>query len=96
MGSLSAHGLTWRSCRGLRAGHAHGGVPQEPGRPSRLHGEVVLPREATERGGMGERESEYLIVPERQGNPPQGTLRREGGTELRSGWRERWREGRVP
>jgi hypothetical protein len=31
------HGLTWRSGRGLRAGHAHIGVPQEPGRPFRLH-----------------------------------------------------------
>jgi len=51
---------------------------------------------ATERGGMGERESEYLIVPEKQGNPPQGTLWREGGTELWSCWRERWREHRVP
>jgi len=30
---------------------------------------------------MGERESEYLVVPEKQGNPPQGTLWREGGTE---------------
>jgi hypothetical protein len=57
---------------------------------------VVLPSEATERGGMGEGESEYLILPEKQGNPPQGTLWREGGTELRSCWRERWWEDRVP
>lgn len=45
---------------------------------------------------MGERESEYLIVPVKQGNPPQGTLWREGGTALRDCWRERWREDRVP
>jgi hypothetical protein len=45
---------------------------------------------------MGEGESEYLILPEKQGNPPQGTLWREGGTELRSCWRERWWEDRVP
>jgi len=31
---------------------------------------------------MGERESEYLILPMKQGNSPQGTLWREGGTEF--------------
>ena len=31
---------------------------------------------------MGERESEYLILPVKQGNSPQGTLWREGGTEF--------------
>jgi len=31
---------------------------------------------------MGERESEYLIVPVKRGNSPQGTLWREGDTEF--------------
>jgi hypothetical protein len=74
------------------------GVPQEPGRPSHLHADSAWYRraKAAELGGMVERESEYLIVPVKQGNPPQGTLWREGGTELRDCWRERWRERRVP
>jgi hypothetical protein len=31
---------------------------------------------------MGERESDYLILHMKQGNLPQGTLWREGGTEF--------------
>ena len=73
------------------------GFPRNLGGPLVSTGEAWYRRaKATERGGMGERESEYLIVPEKQGNPPQGTLWREGGTELWSCWRERWREHRVP
>ena len=57
------------------------------GFPRNLGGPLVSTRwycreKATERGGMGERESEYLILPVKQGNSPQGTLWREGGTEF--------------
>ena len=71
------------------------GFPRNLGGPL-VSTNMVPPSEATERGGMGERESEYLIVPKKQGNPPQGTLWREGGTEMRNCWRERRRELRVP
>jgi hypothetical protein len=72
-----------------------GGFPRNLGGPL-VSTNMVPPSEATERGGMGGRESEYLILPEKQGNPPQGTLWREGGTEERDCWRGRWREDRVP
>ena len=41
---------------------------------------------------MGREESEYLIVPEKEGKSPQATLWREGDTWIQSFWRERWRE----
>jgi len=41
---------------------------------------------------MGREESEYSIVPEKEGKPPQATLWREGGTRKQNFWGERWRE----
>ena len=74
----------WRSHRGLRAGHAHIGVSQEAGRPFHLQADRVwyCRARATERGGTDEGESEYSIVPVKQGHSPRRTLWREGGTEF--------------
>lgn len=44
----------------------------------------------TKCGGKGDRKSEHPIVPVKQGNSPQRTLRREGDAESSNRWRETW------
>jgi hypothetical protein len=55
---------------------------------------VPVTKGQPEGAGTGREESECLMVPMKQGNPPRGTLWRDGGTGTRNRWRERWREHR--
>ena len=63
------HGLARRSRRGLRAGMYTCGSPRNLGGPF-VSTKWYCWAKATERGGTGERESEYLILPVKQGNSP--------------------------